>query len=97
MEDTGVTLALSELAPNNLHGGSMVPAIAFWHGAAPRLFSSCSIRPEEPGGCLLKVENNRGWRTRASLFSSCDNSGNQVTVVLGGAGGTLLATPSPPQ
>lgn len=57
------------------------------------LLPSCSIRPEEPEGCLLKVENNRGWRTQASLFSFCGNSGHQVTVVLGGAGGTFCSSP----
>lgn len=43
----------------------------------PRLFSSsCSIPPQKPEGCLLKVENNRRQRTQVSLSSFCDNSGN---------------------
>lgn len=62
-------------------------------GMLPRLLFSCSILPHKPEGCSLKVENNRRQRTQVSLYSFCDNSGSQMTVMLGGTGGTWLAYP----
>lgn len=58
----------------------------------PGMFaSSHPVSPQKPEGCLLKVENKRRQRMQASLPSPCDNSGNQVTVLLGNPGGILLA------